>query len=78
MQDLDPNETQEWFDAIDSVIREEGVERAQFLVEQVTERARANGVAVASEVITRYTNTIPVNEQPECPAIGHWSAVFEQ
>ena len=55
MQDLDPNETQEWLDAVDSVIREEGVERAQFLVEQVTERARANGVAVASGVTTRYT-----------------------
>ena len=86
MQDLDPNETQEWLDAVDSVIREEGVERAQFLVEQVTERARANGVAVASGVTTRYTNTISVNEQPEYPgdrvlerrirAVIRWNAIM--
>ena len=32
--DVDPIETRDWLQAIDSVIREEGVERAQFLIDQ--------------------------------------------
>ena len=32
---MDPIETRDWLQAIESVIREEGVERAQFLIDQV-------------------------------------------
>ena len=32
--DVDAVETNDWLLAIDSVIREEGVERAQFIIEQ--------------------------------------------
>ena len=39
MIDIDPAETKEWLDAIDSVIKTEGVERAQYLVEQVIDEA---------------------------------------
>ena len=35
--DVDALETQEWLQALESVVREEGVERAQFLLEQVLE-----------------------------------------
>ena len=41
--DVDPQETQEWLDALDSVIRHEGAERAQYLLEQLVEKARRNG-----------------------------------
>ena len=42
--DVDALETQEWLQALESVVREEGVERAQFLLEQVMEKARLDGV----------------------------------
>ena len=33
--DVDPIETNDWLAAIDSLIREEGIERAQFIIDQV-------------------------------------------
>lgn len=33
--DVDPIETRDWLRAIESVIREEGVERAQYLIDQL-------------------------------------------
>ena len=45
--DVDPIETRDWLQAIESVIREEGVERAQFLLDQVLNEARKGGVSVA-------------------------------
>ena len=39
MIDIDPTETKEWLEALDSVIKTEGVDRAQFLVEQVIDEA---------------------------------------
>ena len=37
--DVDALETQEWLQALESVVREEGVERAQYILEQVLEQA---------------------------------------
>lgn len=37
--DSDPQETKEWVDAIHSVIRAEGLDRAHFLIERIAERA---------------------------------------
>ena len=34
-QDVDPQETQEWLDSLESVLEEEGVERAHFLLESL-------------------------------------------
>ncbi|MDU8924433.1 pyruvate dehydrogenase (acetyl-transferring), homodimeric type [Pasteurellaceae bacterium LIM206] len=69
INDVDPMETSDWLLAIDSVIREEGVERAQYLIDQVLDKARANGVAAATgkSITTPYINTIPVSEQPAYP-----------
>ncbi len=38
--DVDPIETRDWLQAIESVIREEGVERAQYLIDQLLAEAR--------------------------------------
>ncbi|QLB16216.1 pyruvate dehydrogenase (acetyl-transferring), homodimeric type [Mannheimia varigena] len=65
--DVDPIETQDWLASLDSLIREEGLERAQFIVEQVISQARAGGVALPTGVTTDYVNTIPVSEQPAYP-----------
>ncbi|XOD69926.1 MAG: pyruvate dehydrogenase (acetyl-transferring), homodimeric type [Sodalis sp. (in: enterobacteria)] len=67
--DVDPIETREWLQAIESVIREEGIERAQFLIDQVLNQARKGGVSniVQGEARGNYINTIPVEEEPEYP-----------
>ena len=42
-QDVDPAETQEWLEALVSVLEREGVERAHYLVERLVRRARRRG-----------------------------------
>ncbi|WP_221076026.1 pyruvate dehydrogenase (acetyl-transferring), homodimeric type [Agarivorans aestuarii] len=85
--DVDSLETSEWIDAIESVIREEGVERAQFLLEQVIANAGIDGLAGPGGSITSdYINTISVADQPEYPgdsaierrirSIIRWNAIM--
>ncbi|HBX06200.1 MAG TPA: pyruvate dehydrogenase subunit E1, partial [Leclercia adecarboxylata] len=66
--DVDPIETRDWQQAIESVIREEGVERAQYLIEQMLSEARKGGVKVAAGAgANNYVNTIAVEDEPEYP-----------
>jgi len=65
--DGDPQETQEWLDALDGVLAHEGPARAQQLVERVVERAQFGGAAVELGVQTPYVNTIPPALQPMMP-----------
>jgi len=65
--DPDPQETQEWLDSIDGVLRAEGPARAQQLVEKVVEHAQAGGAHVSLGVQTPYINTIPPHEQAQMP-----------
>jgi len=68
MTDIDPIETQEWSDALDSVIREEGRERAQFILQQLLEKAAKTGVVTQVGFNTPYVNTIPVDQEDHLPA----------
>ena len=71
MNDIDPLETQDWLKSIESVIREEGTERAQYIIEQIVNQARQGGVPLLfGSSTSNYINTIPVDEQPEYP--GDW------
>ena len=84
--DVDALETQEWLEALESVVREEGVERAQYLLEQVLEQARLGGVDMPTGVTTNYINTIPADQQPAYPgdttlerrirSIIRWNAIM--
>ena len=66
--DVDPIETRDWLQAIESVIREEGVERAQYLIDQLLSEARKGGVKVAAGASAgNYVNTIAVEDEPEYP-----------
>jgi pyruvate dehydrogenase E1 component len=65
--DVDPQETREWLEAIDAVVREDGPQRAQQLLEAVLERARAAGAPLEIGLSTPYVNTIPVDREPEYP-----------
>lgn len=66
--DVDPIETRDWLQAIESVIREEGVERAQYLIDQVLGEARKGGVNLPTGATSRnYVNTIAVEDEPAYP-----------
>jgi len=65
--DIDPLETQEWIDSLQSVIDNEGDERAYFLVEQLLAAARKSGADIPFSANTEYFNTIPVEQQPQFP-----------
>ena len=65
--DVDPQETREWLDAIDGVLEHEGADRAQYLIEQVIDRARRRGAYIPFSANTAYINTIPVDRQPKMP-----------
>ncbi|MFT4906638.1 MAG: pyruvate dehydrogenase E1 component [Oleispira sp.] len=66
-QDNDPIETKEWVDAIHSVIRAEGLERAHFLIERIAERATRNGAPLPYAMKTPYRNTIPPEAEAPMP-----------
>jgi len=66
-QDVDAVETREWVDAIDSVIANEGVDRARFLLESLIGRMRQAGADLPFSATTPYVNTIPVSAQPQRP-----------
>ena len=41
--DIDPQETQEWLEALEAVLENEGVDRAHFLIERMVDKARRSG-----------------------------------
>ncbi|QBL08497.1 pyruvate dehydrogenase (acetyl-transferring), homodimeric type [Rheinheimera sp. D18] len=65
--DIDALETKEWLEALESVVRTEGVERAQFLLEKVLEEAKLEGVSMPTGITTNYINTIPPQQEPAYP-----------
>jgi pyruvate dehydrogenase E1 component len=66
-QDLDPVETREWLDALDSVLEFEGAERASFLLDELLTQALRSGTQVPYSGCTPYVNTIPPHRQPAHP-----------
>jgi pyruvate dehydrogenase E1 component len=65
--DIDPIETQEWTDALQSVLEREGGERAHFLIETLLATARKLGSDIPFSANTEYLNTISVEKQPQFP-----------
>ncbi len=63
-EDGDPEETAEWLDALDAVVRHVGKERAQYLFDRLAEHALTVGVESSRHRITPYVNTIAVDQQP--------------
>ena len=59
LEDLDPAETREWVEALDSVLAFEGADRAFYLLDEVTAEARRKGAPVPYSATTPYLNTIP-------------------
>ncbi len=65
--DSDPQETQEWLDALDSVFDREGIERAHYLVGRLIRRARRKGAHLPYSANTAYINTIPESREARSP-----------
>ncbi len=68
--DRDPIETQEWLEALESVVREEGVERAKFILDQLLVEAAQLGVDAPLGINTPYNNTIPPDKEDQLPPEG--------
>src|SRR6478672_9565360 len=75
LEDLDPAETREWVEALDSVLAFEGADRAFYLLDEVTTEARRKGAPVPYSATTPYLNTIPPDKEvrlsPRELAIDH-------
>ena len=65
--DVDPQETQEWLDALDAVLKHEGRERAHFIIDQMVRRARQAGAYFPYSLNTPYCNTIPPSQEARMP-----------
>jgi pyruvate dehydrogenase E1 component len=60
-------ETREWLDALESVIENEGPERAHYLMERMLDLARRRGAHIPFSSNTAYVNTIPAHMGEPCP-----------
>ncbi len=66
-EDIDPTETQEWLESIDSVMRAQGAARAHFLLEKLVDFTRRSGAYLPFKPNTAYLNTIAKGQEPEYP-----------
>ena len=67
LPDVDPDETREWIESLDSVLDERGQERGRYLMLRLLERARERQVGVPALRSTDYINTIPPEKEPWFP-----------
>jgi pyruvate dehydrogenase E1 component len=83
--DVDPQETQEWLEALDGVLAHDGNGRAEALIDELVDHARRSGVPLEVGLNTPYVNTIPPDAEDQCPgdlelehrirAIIRWNAI---
>jgi pyruvate dehydrogenase E1 component len=83
--DSDPEETRDWLESLDAVIRVEDSQRALFLLRQLDEHAKELGLVAAAAPFSAYRNTIPLERQGIYPgdlaieerltAIMRWNAL---
>ncbi len=84
-EDIDPLETQEWLESIDSVLKVHGAVRAHFLLDRLIDHARRSGAWLPFKANTAYVNTIHVSREKPYPgdraieqrleALIRWNAV---
>src|SRR3954468_5938110 len=84
-KDVDPQETREWMEALDGVLRHDGHESAEHLITELLDRARRRAVPLEVGLNTPYVNTIPPEREERHPgdlelehrirAIIRWNAI---
>ncbi len=67
LPDRDPEETAEWIESLDTLIKEQGTERAQYIMRSLLQRAGAQSVGVPMVTTTDYVNTIPADQEAKFP-----------
>jgi pyruvate dehydrogenase E1 component len=78
LADSDPQETQEWIDALHGVLREAGRERAKFLLSRLGADARRCGIDWRDARHTPYVNTIRAEDEPPFPGGARALALEER
>ena len=73
LPDYDPQETREWLDALESVLENEGAERAHYLICQLIQKARLGGTDMPMSATTPYLNTIPVDREQHSTGNQEWN-----
>ena len=71
LPDINPDETREWLESLDTVIKTEGRSRARYVMLRLLERAREQQVGVPGLRSTDYINTIPPEKEPWFPGDEH-------
>lgn len=65
--DMDPDETGEWVEALEGLVRVKGANRAKYILHRLIEESHKRGVLLPFTANTPYINTIPVERQPRYP-----------
>ncbi len=65
--DSDPQETREWLEALEGVVRDAGHERGRFLLKRLEEQAQQMGIVAHVPPYSAYRNTIPLEQQGAYP-----------
>ena len=84
--DIDPTETREWMQALASIVKYEGKDRAIYVLRALLDYAKDKGIeTVFDQITTDYINTIPKEAEPSYPgdqaleealeAIIRWNAI---
>ena len=58
LPDRDPAETEDWIESLDSMVQNDGVGRARFVLYRLLKRARQLDIGLPALTQTRYINTI--------------------
>jgi pyruvate dehydrogenase E1 component len=66
-KDPDPLETRDWLDSLEGVIEHEGNEKADYLLQQLTDKAHSLGVSTSPGILTPYCNTLLPGEEGKIP-----------
>jgi pyruvate dehydrogenase E1 component len=65
--DADPEETQEWVEALGQMLADSGEARTRYIVRRLIEHAQLLGIDLPALVQTPYINTIPTEDEPPFP-----------
>lgn len=66
-EDLDPQETQEWLEALDGVLKNGGRARTAFLMKRLAKHAARAGTQLPSAITTSFRNTIEPSDERRMP-----------
>ena len=67
LPDADPEETDEWLEALRSVVSYQGAERARLLLQELMSEASALDIPIRPPSRTPYLNSISLEQQPPYP-----------